>query len=64
MALLTVTPDAGNGRVIQADKGEDVYAAQKRSMCHSLDGRGHAKGPLDGIGTKLTTGEIREWIVP
>ena len=43
-------------------KGEQVYAAQKCSMCHALDGKGQAKGPLDGIGTKLTADEIREWI--
>ena len=44
-------------------RGEAVYAAQKCAMCHSLDGKGQAKGPLDGVGSKLTTDEIREWIV-
>lgn len=46
-----------------AAKGAAVYAAQKCSMCHSLDGKGQAKGPLDGVGTKLTAEEIRLWIV-
>jgi len=46
-----------------ADKGAAVYAAQKCSMCHALDGKGQAKGPLDGVGTKLTADEIRQWIV-
>jgi mono/diheme cytochrome c family protein len=46
-----------------ADRGATVYAAQKCSMCHALDGRGMAKGPLDGVGTKLTADEIRQWIV-
>ena len=63
IALLTATPAGAGGRLVQADKGEAVYAAQKCSMCHSLDGKGQAKGPLDGIGTKLTAAEIREWIV-
>ena len=45
------------------EKGAAVYAAQKCSMCHSLDGKGQAKGPLDGVGTKLSADEIREWIV-
>jgi len=45
------------------EKGAAVYAAQKCSMCHSLDGKGQAKGPLDGVGTKLTAEEIRLWIV-
>ena len=44
-------------------KGAAVFAAQKCAMCHSLDGKGMAKGPLDGVGTKLTADEIREWII-
>ena len=44
-------------------KGEQVYAAQKCATCHALDGKGMAKGPLDGVGSKLTADEIREWIV-
>lgn len=45
------------------DKGATVYAAQKCTMCHALDGKGNAKGALDGVGTKLTAAEIRQWIV-
>jgi mono/diheme cytochrome c family protein len=45
------------------EKGAAVYAAQKCSMCHALDGKGMAKGPLDGVGSKLTADEIREWIL-
>src|SRR4029453_3713369 len=36
-----------------ADKGATVYAAQKCSVCHSLDGKGNAKGPLDAVGSTL-----------
>jgi mono/diheme cytochrome c family protein len=46
-----------------AEKGAAVYAAQKCSTCHALDGKGMAKGPLDGVGSKLSADEIREWIV-
>ena len=46
-----------------ADQGATVYAAQKCSMCHSLDGKGQAKGPLDGIGKKMSADDIRKWIV-
>lgn len=46
----------------QAD-GAKVYAAQKCSMCHSIAGVGNKKLPLDGVGTKLTADQIREWIV-
>jgi cytochrome c553 len=66
IALLSATPAAASGRLMQADKqaakGEAVYAALRCSLCHSLDGKGAKAGPLDDIGTKLTADEIREWI--
>ena len=37
MALLVATPAAAGGRLMQADKGEVAYAAQKCSICYSLD---------------------------
>ena len=58
-AVTLASPAAAQG----TDKGAAVFAAQKCSMCHALDGKGQAKGPLDGIGTKLTAAEIRQWIV-
>lgn len=45
------------------EKGAAVFAAQKCSLCHSLDGKGSPKGPLDGIGSKLKAEEIRQWLV-
>lgn len=45
------------------DAGAAVYATQKCSLCHSLGGRGNAKGPLDEVGSKLTADDIRKWIV-
>lgn len=44
------------------DKGMKVYAEQKCSLCHSIDGKGNAKGALDGVGAKLKAAELREWI--
>ena len=44
-------------------KGEQVYVAQKCSVCHSIGEKGNKKGPLDGVGSKLTESEIREWMV-
>jgi mono/diheme cytochrome c family protein len=61
MVVLAAAPAwAGQGA---AEKGAAVYAAQKCATCHILDGKGMAKGPLDGVGTKLTADEIRAWIV-
>ncbi|HTL02141.1 MAG TPA: cytochrome c [Vicinamibacterales bacterium] len=44
-------------------RGATVYAAQKCSVCHSIAGKGNAKGSLDAVGTKLSAAEIHAWIV-
>lgn len=44
-------------------KGEGVYSAQKCQVCHLIAGKGNKQNPLDGVGTKLTADEIRQWIV-
>lgn len=46
-----------------AAKGEQVYAAQKCALCHSIGDKGNKKGPLDGVGAKLSADELRKWIV-
>jgi mono/diheme cytochrome c family protein len=43
-------------------KGEQLFADQKCTLCHSIADKGNKKGPLDGVGGKLTAAEIREWI--
>jgi len=45
------------------EHGIKVYAAQKCSTCHSIEGKGKKTGPLDGVASKLSENEIREWIV-
>ena len=47
----------------QIERGMKVYAEQKCSVCHSIAGKGNAKGALDNVGAKLKADEIREWIV-
>jgi mono/diheme cytochrome c family protein len=56
-----VTASAQDAKL--SEKGAAVYAAQKCSICHAIAGKGQAKGPLDGVGSKLTNDELREWIV-
>jgi mono/diheme cytochrome c family protein len=46
-----------------AAAGEKVFAAQKCSLCHSVAGKGNKNGPLDGVGAKLSTADLRAWIV-
>jgi len=44
-------------------RGAKVYVDQKCSICHSVAGKGNAKGSLDAVGTKLSADDIRAWIV-
>lgn len=46
-----------------AKKGEQIFTEQKCSLCHSIAGKGNAKGSLDGVGVKLKAEDIRAWVV-
>jgi|SRR6266508_4234506 len=59
LAAFAGTASAQDAKI---EKGAKVFADQKCSMCHSIAGKGNAKGLLDGIGSKLTAAEIRGWI--
>ena len=47
----------------KVQKGMQVYTDQKCSLCHSIAGKGNAKGSLDEVGSKLSAADIRQWIV-
>lgn len=47
----------------KVQQGMKVFADQKCSMCHSIEGKGNKKFPLDGVGKKLSAADIKEWIV-
>ena len=65
IAILAIAPRAADAAQDAAlvEKGKAVYAAQKCSMCHAIEGKGGKTSPLDGVGKKLTADQIREWIV-
>jgi mono/diheme cytochrome c family protein len=46
----------------QIKRGEEVYAAQKCSLCHAIAGKGNKQNPLDGVGAKLSAEDIKRWI--
>ena len=60
LALTTVTATAQDAKV---KKGMQVFATQKCSQCHSIAGKGNAKGKMDDVGSKLTAEEMKEWII-
>ena len=44
-------------------RGIQVYADQKCALCHAIAGKGNAKGALDDVGSRLSSDDIRLWIV-
>ena len=62
-ALVSSAGIASAQDAAQAKKGQEVYTAQKCSVCHAIAGKGSKTNPLDGVGAKLSADEIRAWIV-
>ena len=48
--------------VAQIEMGRKVYEAQKCSSCHQIAKRGNSRFPLDGVGSRLSTEQIRKWM--
>ena len=46
-----------------ANDGKKLYATYKCDKCHLIAGKGSKKGPLDGVGAKLTPADIKKWLV-
>ena len=44
------------------DQGKKLYATYKCDKCHLIAGRGTKKGPLDGVGAKLSAADIKKWL--
>src|SRR5262245_53556119 len=61
MFAATMTPSRAVAQ--DAARGAELYVTQKCMACHSVSGKGNKNNPLDGVGAKLSAGDIREWIV-
>lgn len=58
--LFLGTPAAGQSA---AEKGKQLFTAQRCTMCHAVAGQGNAKGPLDDAGKKYSAADLRQWLV-
>ena len=43
--------------------GIGIYAQQGCAMCHSIQGQGNPRYPLDGVGNNLSIEEIHNWVI-
>ncbi len=46
----------------KVEKGKEVFAASKCSLCHSIAGKGNPKGPLDDVGSRVTAAKMKQWL--
>jgi mono/diheme cytochrome c family protein len=46
----------------QVKQGQQLFNDQKCQICHAIAGKGNKQNPLDGVGTKLSAEDIRQWI--
>ena len=62
LAILGVAGAASAASRDANAEAEKVFTSQKCALCHSVAGKGNAKGPLDEVGSKLSADDIRAWI--
>jgi mono/diheme cytochrome c family protein len=62
VAILSVTGARSAAATDAKDQAEKLFVDQKCTLCHSIGGKGNVKGPLDGIGSKLSADDIRAWL--
>lgn len=46
--------------MLTTPNGESIYKANKCAVCHSIAGVGNKKGPLDGVGSRLTKKQLHK----
>jgi mono/diheme cytochrome c family protein len=43
--------------------GKSLYDKNGCAKCHQIAGKGNKMSPLDGVGSKLSADEIKQWLV-
>ncbi len=61
-ALVALGASAAAQDAKKIEAGKKVYEAQKCATCHMVAGKGNKMFPLDGVGAKLSTTDLRRWL--
>ena len=59
--ILAVAPVVAQ-EAARVERGRKLYESERCAVCHSIAGKGNLKGPLDGVGSRLTIEELRLWM--
>jgi len=62
IALVLPSPVAAQDSTL-VEQGAALYMDQRCKLCHSIDTEGNSKGPLDGVGDRLTAEELEMWLL-
>jgi mono/diheme cytochrome c family protein len=61
VAAVALIPAAAAAQDVH--KGQELFAANRCTLCHSVAGKGNPKGALDDVGSKYGAADLREWLV-
>jgi mono/diheme cytochrome c family protein len=62
LGMCIIAAAAASAQDATVAKGQQVYADQRCGLCHSIGDKGNKKGPLDGVGSKLSAADLRLWM--
>jgi len=62
VAVMVVAARPAAAQSAKAQQGAALFASQKCTMCHSVDGKGNPKGSLDSIAAKDKAEHIKQWL--
>jgi mono/diheme cytochrome c family protein len=62
LMVIAAAPISFAQNAAAVEQGKKVYASSRCQVCHSIEGQGNKKGPLDGVGKKLSADDIRAWM--
>jgi mono/diheme cytochrome c family protein len=62
VVVMVVAARPAAAQSAKAQQGAALFASQKCTMCHSVEGKGNPKGSLDNITAKDKAEHIKQWL--
>jgi len=62
VVVMVVAARPAAAQSAKAQQGAALFASQKCTMCHSVEGKGNPKGPLDNISARNKAEHIKQWL--